>query len=1293
MESIKKREVFRRLAFAVFAFLPCMRLLATPVSTDMAEKAVQSWLHESGRLGMRGLKCIESVKTVSTLNGAAFNVVRLRDGGFVITANDTEIEPIIAFSPDSNFVEASQNPLFVMLDKDLSSRARKQASVVYSSSQAAGTLRLSEPATKWARLTQGASLGGETRFSVDNASPLNGGVSDVRIGPLLETKWSQDEPCFNYYTPHRYPCGCVATATAQIMRYFRYPTGYVSPRTNSCDVQYGTEDVGGGYYRVLYRSELLSMQGGFYDWANMPATVDGGISEVQIEAIGKLTSDVGIACFMSYAEHGSGTGGYMPAPALKNVFGYASALPIVAYGYSFPVDVLKAVLIPNLDAGLPVFASVDGAEGGHAVVADGYGYSSGTLYVHFNIGWGGAGDAWYAPPVVENFTAIDGFVYNVYPTGNDGDVICSGRVLSSNTGLPVAGAKVSVADPELHTRGECTTDANGIYAVIVSAGTHELTAEKSMGRSVRSVTLDACVGTTLIGTSYLATERGSVGNVCGFDFEIETQDTNIVRFDANGGVCDIAAIGRDVGDAYGDMPTATRHGYAFLGWFTAPSDGEEVSASMVVESDITLYAHWQANVYRVVFNANGGTVLETEREREYGSAIGSLPAPWRSGYVFAGWYSEYSGGTLVTAATVVHSDMYCFARWNDSSNPNAEVDDGFVDASGVGSSIESPDFTWQTTTAYPWSVISDTSVAGVSAARSCEMPGSTTSKLRTYVVGPATLHFCYQLRTYGGCFVVACDSETLFEEKDYVASMLWTELTLDIPTGKHIVTFGYTHPSQGYATGWGNGVRLDNVSFSGGKPYLPPTYWIIAFDCGGGYCDEETREVVKGFSVGALPTPVRDGYTFDGWYTSAENGSRIVASTLATGNATYYAHWTAVSAPDPDPSPGPPTPADPETPIDQEPVNPKPVNPAPVDPVPVDPSPGPKPAPEQDEAYELYEVVTGSAPAVASEYNGYLFDAKGSVKGTIQVKVGKPGKNDGKSAVKAAVVLGANKVALKAAGNGKVAISPNGPTEVALVGGERCTVTLGAAGISGTYGAYLIDGARNFFAAKSGGEAANAVLGKWLGSVSVAWDGGSLGVSIAAKGKVKVKGSLANGAKVSAKSTFLVGEEWCAVPVAAPKANLAFTLWLSRDGRTAVVEGLGAGAIAGKPSALAANAAFHVSKTASLWSSISGTVLKDYIPDGVKVASVGGKWVLPKAGKVVYKDGEPDGSKLGDNPSGLKFSYKAKDGAFKGSFKVYAVNGGKAKATTVNVTGVMVGATGYGTATIKGKDSVAVTVK
>ena len=93
------------------------------------------------------------------------------------------------------------------------------------------------------------------------------------------------------------------------------------------------------------------------------------------------------------------------------------------------------------------------------------------------------------------------------------------------------------------------------------------------------------------------------------------------------------------------------------------------------------------------------------------------------------------------------------------------------------------------------------------------------------------------------------------------------------------------------------------------------------------------------------------------------------------------------------------------------------------------------------------------------------------------------------------------------------------------------------------------------------------------------------------------------------------------------------------------------------------------------------------------MAANGKKWVVApdekgkaaKAGKVAIdkKTGEIDEAKLGANPSGLKLTYTAKSGTFKGSFKAYAVVNGKIKSYTVNVAGVMLGDKALGTATLK----------
>ena len=71
-------------------------------------------------------------------------------------------------------------------------------------------------------------------------------------------------------------------------------------------------------------------------------------------------------------------------------------------------------------------------------------------------------------------------------------------------------------------------------------------------------------------------------------------------------------------------------------------------------------------VYKIVtFNANGGTVSETERNVEEGTKIGSLPTPTRTDYAFDGWFTEAEGGTEVTADTIITQDMPIYAHWGE----------------------------------------------------------------------------------------------------------------------------------------------------------------------------------------------------------------------------------------------------------------------------------------------------------------------------------------------------------------------------------------------------------------------------------------------------------------------------------------------------------------------------------------------------------------------------------------------------------------------------------------------------
>ena len=82
-----------------------------------------------------------------------------------------------------------------------------------------------------------------------------------------------------------------------------------------------------------------------------------------------------------------------------------------------------------------------------------------------------------------------------------------------------------------------------------------------------------------------------------------------VTFDANGGVCETGEKKVKYAQSYGELPTPTRDGYAFTGWYTDKSNGNKVSERTMVSSifNHTLYAYWTMNTYTVSFNANGGS--------------------------------------------------------------------------------------------------------------------------------------------------------------------------------------------------------------------------------------------------------------------------------------------------------------------------------------------------------------------------------------------------------------------------------------------------------------------------------------------------------------------------------------------------------------------------------------------------------------------------------------------------------------------------------------------------------------
>ena len=142
-----------------------------------------------------------------------------------------------------------------------------------------------------------------------------------------------------------------------------------------------------------------------------------------------------------------------------------------------------------------------------------------------------------------------------------------------------------------------------------------------------------------------------------------------VSFNSNGG-SSVAAITVTEGGTYGSLPTPTRTGYNFVGWFTAASGGTQITygTRVTITSNQTLYAHWSAKSFTLSFNSNGGTAVSA-KTITYDGTYGTLPAPTRTGYNFVGWFTAVSGGTQITAGTrvTVTSNQTLYAHWSSGT--------------------------------------------------------------------------------------------------------------------------------------------------------------------------------------------------------------------------------------------------------------------------------------------------------------------------------------------------------------------------------------------------------------------------------------------------------------------------------------------------------------------------------------------------------------------------------------------------------------------------------------------------
>jgi len=226
------------------------------------------------------------------------------------------------------------------------------------------------------------------------------------VEPMMMSHWGQQD-YYNYYCPRDYAgdnnrvvTGCVATAMAQLLYYFRFPESGVGSYSYT-DENYGLQSA--DYGSATYNYGAM---------CDDPTSINTEIS--------KLIYHLGVGVDMHYGVDGSGMNNHSAAYVLRTYFKYD---PATEYLFRDSTDVnWDSVIVAHLDRNIPMYyAGWADHEwiSGHAFICDGYKIQDSCYYFHFNFGWDGSSDGYFYTdnlhPGSSNFNLAQELIVNAYP--------------------------------------------------------------------------------------------------------------------------------------------------------------------------------------------------------------------------------------------------------------------------------------------------------------------------------------------------------------------------------------------------------------------------------------------------------------------------------------------------------------------------------------------------------------------------------------------------------------------------------------------------------------------------------------------------------------------------------------------------------------------------------------------------------------------------------------------------------------------------------------------------------------
>ena len=343
-----------------------------------------------------------------------------------------------------------------------------------------------------------------------------------------------------------------------------------------------------------------------------------------------------------------------------------------------------------------------------------------------------------------------------------------------------------------------------------------------------------------------------------------------ITFDSQGGES-VSPITQLSGSSV-TLPTATREGYTFNGWYNSAEGGTKYNSPYTLAGNVTIFARWTAANYTLAYDTQGGNNISSVT-RAYGTQI-TLPTPTRANYTFSGWYSSASGGDKYDSPHTLKGDVTMYARWVITYTITFNVQGGLglsALTDTAGSIVELPTPTRADYTFVGWY---NSSSDGIK----YESPHT--------LAGNATMY----ARWVGVDYTITFDTQGGSSVSSITAAY---NSSVNLPAAP--VREGYTF------AGWYG--SAGGARYGGGSSYTitgnvtmyadwTPVNYTITFDYQGG---SSVSSITAAYNSSVnLPVTTRLGYTFNGWFSASSGGDKYDSPHTLKGDVTMYAQWTII---------------------------------------------------------------------------------------------------------------------------------------------------------------------------------------------------------------------------------------------------------------------------------------------------------------------------------------------------------------------------------------------------------------